>query len=280
MIKNEGCLKDRERGTIVKNFQSKWQAAVRRKNSILCVGLDPAEPGQRTDFVWERLTQGISKLDACIDFVTEVAPNAAAIKLNRNYVKDFSRNEMRRLNDHIHALGMLSIDDCKLADIGETNDAAFFHAVAEGFDAVTYAPFPGNLREATIQAQKRGLGLIALVLMSNPEFENVKNLKTPTGFYYEHLAQEVAAAGTDGVVIGAPSSKNHLRAEELDRVKELAPHALVLMPGVGAQGGEADAVIRRFGDRVIANVGRAIMYAENAAQEAAKYRNLFQKSRG
>lgn len=264
----------------MKNFQSQWLATVQNKNSILCVGLDPAEPGQRADFVWERLARGTSKLSACLSFVEEVAPHAAAIKLNRNYVKDFSRNEMRQLNDRIHALGMLSIDDCKLADIGETNDAAFFHAAAEGFDAVTYAPFPGNLREATAQAQKRGLGLIALVLMSNPEFENVKNLKTQSGFYYEHLAREVAAAGTDGVVIGAPSTKNHLREAELDRVKELAPNALVLMPGVGAQGGEADAVIRRFGDRVIANVGRAIMYSTDAAQEAAKFRDLFQKMRG
>lgn len=259
----------------MKNFQSKWMATVQKKNSILCVGLDPAEPGQRADLIWERLAN-TSKLDACLEFVSEVAPFAAAIKLNRNYVKDFSRSEMRRVNDRIHSLGMLSIDDCKLADIGETNDAAFFHAAAEGFDAVTYAPFPGNLREATLQAQKRDLGLIALVLMSNPEFEAVKNLRVPSGtFYYEHLAREVGEAGTDGMVIGAPSAKNHLRAEELDRARELAPEALVLMPGVGAQGGEAGEVIRRFGDRVIANVGRAIMYSSNAAGEAQKYRDLF-----
>lgn len=273
------CRNDRKRDYKMKNFQTKWQAVVQKKNSILCVGLDPAEPGQRADFVWERLLNGTSKLDACLEFVSEVAPYSAAIKLNRNYVKDFSRSEMRRLNDCIHELEMLSIDDCKLADIGETNDAAFFHAAAEGFDAVTFAPFPGNLREATTQAQKRGLGLIALVLMSNPEFEDVKNLKTTTGLYFEHLAQEVAVAGTDGMVIGAPSAKNHLSVEELDRVKELAPDALVLMPGVGAQGGEADEVIRRFGDRVIANVGRTIMYSTNPAQEAKKYRDIFQKLR-
>lgn len=49
---------------------------------------------------------------------------------------------------------------------------------------------------------------------------------------------------------------------------------LVLMPGVGAQGGDAEYILSVFGDNVIANVGRAIMYAHDPVREAVKYRDM------
>ena len=252
-------------------FMQKWKEAVERKNSILCAGLDPAEYGQRPD---TSLPQGASKLEWCLDFVEKVAPFSAAVKPNRNYIRDLSRTETKQLVDKIHELGMLPIDDSKLADIGETNDSGFYHAQLEGFDAVTYAPFPGNMKEAVTQAHGKGLGLIALVLMSNPEFEVMKNATIRGLKGYEYLAVQVAEYGADAIVIGAPSEKNHIKDEEVRRVKEIVGDRLVLMPGVGAQGGDAQYILNVFGDNVIANVGRAVLYAHDPAKEAEKYRDM------
>ena len=101
-------------------LKENWQEAVQKKNSLLCVGIDPAETGQRPRGT---LPEGTNKLDFCLELVDRVAPYAAGIKPNRQYLKDFSRQEMQTLNERIHAHGMISIDDSKLADIGDTNDA-------------------------------------------------------------------------------------------------------------------------------------------------------------
>ncbi len=253
-------------------FADKWNEAVAERDSILCVGLDPAEYGQRADYV---LPQGTSKLAWSLEFIERVAPHAAAIKANRNFIKDLSREETQRLVAKVHEQGMLAIDDSKLADIGDTNDSGWYHAQQEGFDAVTYAPFPGNTREAVTQAHARGLGLIGLVLMSNPEFEVIKNATIRGMKGYEYFALQMAEYGADGAVIGAPSENNHLTDAEVRRVHAIVPDTcLVLMPGVGAQEGEARYLLDVFGDRVIANVGRAIMYGHDSSREAAKYKEM------
>lgn len=169
---------------------------------------------------------------------------------------------------------MVAIDDSKLADIGNTNDSGLYHAEQEGYDAVTYAPFPGNIKEATQQAHARGLGLIALVLMSNPEYEVMKTATVNGMHLYEHIATEVAKHDVDAMVIGAPSVTNHVKDSEVRRVRELAGERLVLMPGIGAQGGDAKYIMEVFGGKVIPNVGRAVMYAANPAQEARQYRDM------
>jgi orotidine-5'-phosphate decarboxylase len=196
------------------------------------------------------------------------------VKPNRNFIKDLSKSEVREIVNRIHSHGMVAIDDSKLADIGNTNDSGFYHAEQEGYDAVTYAPFPGNIGEAAKQAHARGLGLIALVLMSNPEYKVMKEATVNGMKMYEHIATEVAKHDVDAMVIGAPSVTNHITDAEVRRVRELAGGRLVLMPGIGAQGGDAQYIMEVFGDNVIANVGRAVLYAKDPAHEASKYRNM------
>ena len=262
---------------VSKTFKDKWLEAVRRKNSILCVGLDPAEYGQRADGY---LPQGADKFEWCIKLIEEVAKFASGIKPNRNYIKDFSRKQTRDLVSRIHELGMVAIDDSKLTDIGETNDSGLYHSQTEGFDAVTYAAFPGNTREAVSQAHQRGLGLIPLVLMSNPEFRAIKESRIRGLNGYEYLAFQSAEFEADAVVIGAPSPTNHIKDKEVRRVKEIVGEQLVLMPGVGAQGGDAKYIIDIFGvDNVIANVGRAIMYSHNPRKAAEKYYKMLNELR-
>lgn len=254
-----------------KTFVEKWKAAIAQKNSILCAGLDPAEYWQRPD---NTLPDGVDKLAWCLDFIEKISPYAAAVKPNRNFIKDLSREKVQKLVKKIHELGMVAIDDSKLVDIGTTNDSGLYNSQIEGFDSVTYASFPGNTKEAVTQAHNRGLGLISLVLMSNPEFESRKNMIINGMKFYELNAKEAADFRLDAIVVGAPSPSNHITDAEVRRVKEIVGERLVLMPGVGAQGGDAKYIIDVFGDNVIANVGTAIMYAKDPAKEAEKYRNM------
>lgn len=257
-------------------LKEKWSETVQKKNSILCVGLDPAEYGQRADSI----PHGISKLEWVLQFIEKVTPFAAAIKPNRNYIKDLSREDTQKINKLIHDLGIISITDDKLVDIGETNDSGLYQAQVEGFDAVTYSPFPGNMREAVSQAHSRGLGLIPLVLMSNSEFEAIKNSRIRGLKGFEYFAMQAAEYNADAIVVGAPSPTNHLKNKEVERVKEIVGDKLVLMPGIGAQGGEAQYIIKIFGkDNVIANVGRAIAGKYNPAKAAEKYQGMLNELR-
>ena len=260
-----------------KSFTQKWKEAVKKKRSILCAGLDPAEYGQRENGF---LPVRANKLEWCLDFVKQISPYSAAVKINRNYVKDLSRKNLRTIVDLVHKHDMVAIDDSKLADIGETNDSGLYEAQEERFDAVTYAPFPGNTREVISQAHPRGIGIIPLVLMSNPEFKAIKNSRIRGFKGYEYFALQSAEYEADAIVVGAPSPTNHILDQEVKRVKEIVEDKLVLMPGVGAQGGDAKYIIGVFGeDNVIANVGRAIMYSPNPAKAAEKYQKMLNELR-
>ena len=258
------------------NFKDKWLQAVDKKNSLLCVGIDPAEPSQRSKSC---LPEGISKLDFCLKIIEDVAPYSAAIKPNRQYLRDFSRSQFQTLNEAIHHHGMVSIDDSKIADIGDTNDSAFYHSKEEGYDAITYAPFPGNIKQAIQHAQNRDLGIITLVLMSNPEYLNIKNSQISGTRGFEWVASQVKSVAGDGVVIGAPSETNHLNAEEIQRTHEILGETLVLVPGIGAQGGSLGPIVNLFKSLTIANVGRAIMYAPDPAEAAKSYHKMIQDLR-
>ncbi|MBS3116257.1 orotidine 5'-phosphate decarboxylase [Candidatus Woesearchaeota archaeon] len=265
------------------SFREKWLAAVDAKNSVLCAGLDPAEfkMGRRE----EGLPPGAFKLAWSLRYINAIAPYAAAVKPNVQFWKDNEDMEsLQAIVQYAHEKELVVIDDSKLADIGATNDAGLYHAKKKGFDAVTLAPFAGNMEEAAKQAQARDIGLIAMCLMSNPEYEREKNkwVATREGDYwgngrletdqtlidgkqhvkqYLQLARDANAFYLDGIVIGAPSAKNHIKEEEIAQVRySVRGQMLVLLPGVGAQGGEAQVIWRYFAkDAVIVNVGRNLM---------------------
>lgn len=245
-----------------------WQQAVSNKNSCLCVGIDPADPGQRSG---QTMSKTQDKLEWTLKMIADVAPFAAAIKLNRNYFKDLAHEDMQRLNRWIHQHEMISIDDSKLADIGETNDAGLYHAAQEGFDSVTYAPFPGNIAETAQFAKARNIGLIMLVLMSNPEYELIKHAQIQGMPAFEYFTREAARHELEAVVVGAPSPKNHVKAADLQLIASLLnEQQLVLVPGLGAQGGSLEPILQSFGDRAMINVGRSIIYHEAPAAEAER----------
>lgn len=253
-----------------------WQQIVKKKNSLLCVGIDPAVEKEREEYI---LPNGISKTDWCISVIRSVAPYSAAIKINRNYIKDLSQNETRSIVQCIHDHGMLAIDDSKLCDIGDSNEMGLIHAKLEGFDAVTVSPFPGNLAQTSEMAKKQGLAIFALVLMTEPTFALIQNATVNGMKGYEFFANQVRDAAIEGMVLGAPSSKNRITEAELRTVSVLTGRRLILMPGMGKQGGEAELMLKIFGDQVVVNVGRSIIYSENVEASAKSYHAAIQAMR-
>lgn len=250
------------------SFRKKWAQATQRKSTLLCVGLDPTEFGQREN---QTIPENFNKLEWCLNIVDQVFHYAAAIKINRNFIRDLSRAETKQLVDKIHNYGMVAIDDAKLSDLGSSNHAGLYQAKMEGFDAVTFSPFPGNTKEVASQAAKLDIGVIALVLMSNPEYEKIKTATIDGLPFYEFIAKEAVVNNIDGVVIGAISQSNHLRPEEINKVCNILKDQVVLVPGVGQQEGSADLHIELFGNRTIVNVGRSIVYTTSPNQSAKQY---------
>ena len=215
-----------------------------------------------------------------------------------------------------HSKGLVVIQDSKEVDIGETNDSGIYYAAKRNFDiadelrdadAVTFSPFAGNLEEAVKQARSRKIGLISMCLMSNPGYEREKNklvLINPndespyshkdhvviregnfSGTYvrqYIQLAHDARKFGSDAIVVGAPSKGNHVTEEEIEAISRyFGREDLLLVPGVGAQGGEEGMLAKYFDpDHLIINVGRAMMFpkgAKSTPEEQADAAKLYQE---
>lgn len=281
-------------------FKTKWQAAVEKKNSVLCAGLDPADLASGAK---DALAQGIDKRMWALGYVHAIAPYCAAIKPNKRFWEAAGDDAaLSQISDLAHSHGMVVIDDSKLADIGSTNAHGFYNSWGRNVDAVTVAPYAGNIAEAAAQAHGLSLGIITMCIMSNPEYEREKNKLVPIGdpASYRHdvvnvqgtsyvpqylwLAAMAHESNIDGIVLGAPSSKNHITETELAKARHYAgDNVLALVPGVGAQGGEAGALFKYFGkDGAIINVGRDLMFPKGKthAEAARDYRDMLNTLRG
>jgi len=282
-------------------FNTKWQAAVEKKNSVLCAGLDPSDLASGAK---EALAQGVDKCEWAMDYVHAVAPYCAAIKPNKRFWEAAGDEAtLSEISDLAHSHGMVVIDDSKLADIGSTNAHGFYNSWGRNVDAVTLAPYAGNMAEAAGQAHKLSLGVITMCIMSNPEYAREKNKLVPVDDdaefdsddlvhvklrtyvpQYIWLASEAKKHGIDGLVLGARTATNHIEEEELAKARHYAGDSMIaLVPGVGAQGGEAGSIFKYFGkDGAIINVGRDLMFPKGKTQaEAARdYRDMLNTLRG
>jgi len=254
-------------------FVQKYLEIVEKKDSVLCVGLDPALPSQRE----KNVMPTDNRIEFMKSIIHDVAPYASAIKMNRQYLIGLSVDELKQLNVLIHQNNMLSIIDHKLGDIGSSNASAIFWFKEEGFDAFTFNPFAGNISEATKLAHNKGLGIIVLTLMSNPEAVFQKQAIINNEPLYLYVAKKSGEAKADGVVIGATG---HVTSDDIKDIRiAVGSDCLALVPGVGVQGGNADAILHYFGSRIMINVGRAIIYSDDPIKMARMYKNKFNEQR-
>ena len=258
-------------------------AAERQNNSMLCVGLDP-EPARFPG----TLKGDASKIyDFCAAIVDSVADLASAFKPQIAYFAAHrAEGQLERLMDHMRrtAPHVPVILDAKRGDIGSTAEQYALEAFERyGADAVTLSPFMG-FDSVAPYLKYHGKGAFLLCRTSNPGGDDLQNQRLASiegqPLLYEHVARLAQGPwnlnGQLGLVVGATYPA------EIERVRAVAPTLPLLIPGVGAQGGDAAATVRagwRPGASIIVNSSRAILYASSGEDFAAAARREALKTR-
>ena len=262
------------------NFMQQLRDSQMRNASLLCVGLDP-EPDRfpthlrgNPDAVFE-FCRAI--VDATADVVCCFKPQIAHFAAQR------AESALERLIAHVHAAhpGVPVILDAKRGDIGSTAK----HYATEAFDrygadAVTANPYLGrdSVQPFLDRADK---GVILLCRTSNPGARDMQELDVGGRQLYQHVAQIVArewnANGNCALVVGATWP------EELREVRKIVGDMPILVPGVGAQGGDVETVLRNGknaqGAGLVISSSRAILYAGSGEDFADAARREAQRLR-
>jgi len=264
-------------------FNQQLQSAWASQGSMLCVGFDP-DP-KRLPPSFQGKPEGIFEFcreiaDATADLVCSFKPQFAYFASQR------AEAQLEKLIGHLknkypHIPVIL---DSKRGDIGSTADHYALEAFERyGADAVTVNPYMGF---DTIEPYLKhaGKGVIVLCRTSNPggsdlQFLNV-NLGEPLYLHVAKLAsQKWNGSGQISLVVGATFP------EEISKVRAIVGDMPLLIPGIGAQGGDIDATIKAGhipnapGTGMIINSSRAILYASAGNDFAQAARNVAQSTR-
>ncbi|MDF1485998.1 orotidine-5'-phosphate decarboxylase [Ramlibacter sp. H39-3-26] len=272
-------------------FTDMLRGAAQANRSMLCVGLDP-EP---TRFPAGLQGDANKIYDFCAAIVDATADLVIAFKPQIAYFSAHrAEGQLERLMEHMRraAPQVPIILDAKRGDIGSTAEQYAKEAFERyGADAVTLSPFMG-FDSVQPYLQYEGKGAFLLCRTSNPGGDDLQNQRI-AGLpgeprLYEHVARLAQGPwnlnGQLGLVVGATYP------HEIARVRELAPTLPLLIPGVGAQGGDAEATVRagwRADAPIIVSSSRAVLYASAggdfvaaARREAERTRALLQAARG
>ncbi len=258
-------------------FIEQLRQAERTNGSLLCVGLDP-EPAKFPD----AMKGDASKIyDFCAAIVDATADLVIAFKPQIAYFAAHgAEGQLERLMEHMRrtAPQVPIILDAKRGDIGSTAEQYAREAFERyGADCVTLSPFMG-FDSVQPYLKYHGKGAFLLCRTSNPGGDDLQNQRLsdlpgqPTLF--EHIASLVQGPwnlnGQLGLVVGAT------RPAEIERVRAVAATVPLLIPGVGAQGGDAVATVKA-GYRaangettapIVVNSSRAVLYASGGADFA------------
>ena len=259
-------------------FIHRLLAAERANASMLCVGLDP-DPSKFPG-AWQHDASRIfdfcaTIVDATKDLVIAFKPQIAYFAAHR------AEEQLERLMAHLRraAPNVPVILDAKRGDIGATAQQ-YAREAFERYqaDAVTLSPFMGFDSIEPYMAYP-GKGLILLCRTSNLGGADLQAQRLEGGdLLYERIARlaqgEWNHNGQLGLVVGATFPG------EIARVRELAPTLPLLIPGVGAQGGDAEASVRagwrgtpdRTSGPIIVNSSRAVLYASRGNEFATAAR--------
>jgi len=261
------------------NFLDMLQGATARNGSLLCVGLDPEPqrfPGALQGDARRIYDFCAAIVDATCDLVCAFKPQIAY------FAAHGAEDQLERLMQHMRANAphVPVILDAKRGDIGATAEQYAREAFERyGADAVTLSPFMG-FDSIEPYLRYHGKGAFLLCRTSNPGGDDLQaqRLASVDGqpLLYEHIAAQAQGSwnrnGQLGLVVGATYP------EEIARVRALAPTLPLLIPGVGAQGGDAAATVRAGLTQdgpIVVNSSRAVLYAsgegdwKDAARTAA-----------
>lgn len=251
------------------SFRQRMESSAKKAGSNIILALDlPADKSSRL------LSQSIKTLES-------VHPFLCALKLNRQAVLPLGLFDgVQKIVRRAHDLGLPSIMDAKINDIGNTNRAIAEYYYKAGFDAVIASPFVGweeGLQPVFEVAEQMKRGVIILVYMSHKGAsegygQTVRDPKTgELRPQYMVFAEKALEWEADGAVVGAtyPEKIREVHAVLKNRVP-------IFSPGVGAQGGDIEAAVRAGASYLI--VGRTIVLAEDPAETAKHVRDAAQSA--
>ena len=262
--------------TFIDKLAARWIGA----NSLLCVGLDPdmtrlpAHLRARDDAIFE-FCRGIA--DRTADLACAFKPQIAYFAAAR------AEDQLESLIAHLHARhpAIPVILDAKRGDMGSTSEQ-YAREVFERYDAdaVTLQPYQGIDAIAPYLAYP-GRGAFVLCRTSNAGGDALQMLDVGGEKLYERVARlacgEWNAGGQLGLVVGATYPA------ELARVRGIVGAMPLLVPGIGAQGGDVQAAVRAGqtadGTGMLINSSRAILYAGHGEDFADAARIAAQSAR-
>jgi len=264
-------------------FNQQLQSAWASQGSMLCVGFDP-DPKRLPSFLQGK-PEGIFEFcreiaDATADLVCSFKPQFAYFASQKAEAQ--LEKLIKYLKDKYPHIPVIL--DSKRGDIGSTADHYALEAFDRyGADAVTVNPYMGF---DTIEPYLKhaGKGVIVLCRTSNPGGSDLQFLKVDSGEpLYLHVAklasQQWNSSGQISLVVGATFP------EEIAKVRAIVGDMPLLIPGIGAQGGDIDATVKAGciagapGTGMIINSSRAILYASSGSDFAQAARNVAQSTR-
>ena len=281
------------------DFAARLTQATLSKQNPVCVGLDP-----RFDQLPAALREAASRRagteseqiafafeEFCTRVINVVAPLVPVVKPQAAFFEEYGPAGCAALAAVIRkarAAGLVVICDAKRGDIGTTAEAYARGylagrdpaAAAWGADALTVNPYLGRdtLEPFVRVAVERGAGIYVLVRTSNPGAGTFQDMQDPNGTLYrrvavvvEELAKETAKAGIYGAV-GAVVGATYPR--ELFELRAAMPHAPLLIPGYGAQGGSSSDLSAAFADDglgAVVNSSRGIIFAYDRRDYASRF---------
>ncbi|MBK6907895.1 MAG: orotidine-5'-phosphate decarboxylase [Rhodocyclaceae bacterium] len=264
--------------TFIDHLSAAWAT----NNSLLCVGLDP-DPAKfpahlqgKPDAIFEFCA---AIVDATADLACSFKPQIAYFAARR------AEDQLEALIAHIHDRhpGVPVILDAKRGDIGSTAEQYAIEAFERyQADAVTVNPYMGRDSIEPWLAYK-DKGVILLCRTSNPGGSDLQFQQVGAGntAIYELVAEKVAkewnTTGQCALVVGATFP------DEIRRVRAIVGDLPLLVPGIGAQGGDIEATVQAgktaSGSGLMINSSRAILYAGKGEDFAAQARHVAQVTR-
>lgn len=294
----------------MEHFSDKLATAVRTRRSVVCVGLDPTLDGMpdrlRETYAAQVAAAGDAAAVAacfeefCCGIIEAVAGVAACVKPQAAFFEQYGApgwNALAAVIRCAHDHDLPVILDVKRGDIASTGvayaNAAFGGAPGFGgplaglsADAVTASPYLGeDSLEPVVRHCAAGKGVFVLTRTSNPGARLLQEREAEGRPMYLHVADLVAALGADhmgeagysdvGAVAGATAP------ESLRLLRQVLPHAFLLVPGYGAQGAGREALEGMAAGPAagfVVNASRSVIYAwrksmvdyRSAAADAAR----------
>ncbi len=246
------------------SFRGKMQQASETKQSNIVLALDfHYESSKTRQTLLRRAEHVLENVSSCL----------CAVKLNHHLVLPFGTfNGVEKLVKKAHSDGLIAIMDCKVNDIGATNETIAEYYYEAGFDALIANPFIGweeGLEPIFDVAHRQQKGVILLTYMSHKAanegygqttIDLATNQKIPQ---YIAFAKKALTYHADGVIVGATYPDKIREIHEI-----LRDEIPIFTPGIGTQGGEIKSALTAGARYLI--VGRSIVQATNPAEAAKK----------